>query len=298
MSGPALCAILPLSAKGGKEREDMARASLLAESLALLWSDRARLDLHVAAPADELDAARAALAPLAGSGVAAVFHDERAIVPGLDRLRSGGWHRQQMLKLAAPSLEPARFWLALDADVVCVRRFDAAALVPDGRARFDELDPIPANLRAWHVGAAELLGLAPPTRALSVTPALLAPDICAAVRARLENRHGAPWTDVLDRARTDPSWSEYALYRLAGEADGLLERRHARAPDGLSLIDWRRTLFDPAQIFAWDPAPAFDDPRAGFFVVASSYAGLPAEYVRARVEGPLRRAAATDPALP
>lgn len=185
------------------------------------------------------------------------------------------WHRQQIIKLYCAKLVSSPFFLTLDPDVMALRGFSYADLIKDGRALMEPEDR--SVHAAWWKASAHLLGLTPSldSPGMSVTPALLARDICLALFDRLEARHCTPWYRVL-LENYGIDWTEYTLYYLEAESSGLLGQRH-RLPgkDEPRLLApyrvWCKADLDTAQL-----GRLFSAPQRDFFSVIQSNAGVAA----------------------
>jgi hypothetical protein len=126
------------------------------------------------------------------------------------------WHRQQYIKLATvATLARNRFVLTLDPDVFAIKPITVDDLIIDGRAL---LEPEDREVhQQWWADSAELLGLDPGfgRPGMNVTPAVLVNDVVTALAARLEQRYGRSWDEVL--LTSNNTWTEYTLYYLTLE---------------------------------------------------------------------------------
>lgn len=299
MATDRLDAVLPLT------RADVERARLLFRSLEALFEPLATC--RVVAPDADVASVRRAVPTgryvvVRESEVVPEIGWFRATARARARLRIvgppiHGWYVQQLVKLAVAPHVATRFYLTLDADVVCVRRTTYGDLVRDGRAL---VQTTPPNHPEWNDDAERVLGLPRSGRQYAVTPALLARDAVEAlarhveqrvhprlrrVAARLPHPHArrvlSSWRSRL--LRTLP-WTEYALYHTFLEQTGLFERYHVLAGED---VLYANSVWMESQFEAWDPA----DGDAPFSVVQSATRVAP-ERVREKLEKHLAAAAA------
>jgi hypothetical protein len=266
-------AVLPLRLSGDYQEQDLDRARILIHSLEHFWSDPEPLRVIVLAPAGDVPAIRAALAP--GRLPLAVLRED-LLLPGMDEVpRLRGWFRQMALKLAAHMLVPGDFYLTLDADLICTQPLSRQHLFVEGRALTD-WEPRALH-RPWWDGAADALGLpdwpgeALARPGLSVTPELLSTRIIRALEAALHPGGGTPaWMALLRRPGL---WSEYSLYTLFAEQAGLLRDHHLDEAwmrrNRLSLRAAHNVWY-AAELAEWNPARVFAPGARGFFTVCQS----------------------------
>jgi len=268
-------AVLPLRLSGGYQEHDLGRARMLLHSLEHFWGGPEVLRLIVIAPEGDVEAIRAALVP---RHVRVVVVREGLLLPGLAEVPEvGGWFRQMALKLAAHVLVEGPFFLTLDADLVCIRPVSADRLVREGRALTDWES---RNLhRPWWAGSAAALGVeeaAERRPGMAVTPELLATEVLRRLQRALCAEGGPEaWMRLMRRPGL---WSEYSLYTLFAERQGLLDRYHhdlawMRA-SGLALRA-RQSLWSAAQLQDWQPEDAFAPEAVGFFMVCQSSTRIP-----------------------
>lgn len=204
----------------------------------------------------------------------------------IDRSRYAGrpgWIVQQIVKLSAPEFFGDGAVCMVDSDLLFVRPFSRADLLPDGPVRL-LLRVEPADESAMHRDhmrdARRLLGLPPgPTdHHYMAYPAVFYGEWVRQLRARLELVHSKPWQRVLREAET---LSEYLLYGVFVEE--ILQ------PAALQV---RRTPFhvgvwspDDASRLASDPVGYVRGaPNAPMSMVFQSNLGLAVEEYREAVE--------------
>ena len=126
-----LDAILPIHPLKG-DALDSLRAALLVHSLALSGAEEALRSFIVVHPTGM----GSLLRPLQmlSDKVRLVAESEVFSGPEMLRLKKrSGWRRQQFIKLAAPRISDAEFFLTLDADNVSLRGFAVNQILQDGR---------------------------------------------------------------------------------------------------------------------------------------------------------------------
>ena len=206
-----------------------------------------------------------------------------------------GWYVQQLVKLAAAEHVGTRFYVTLDADVVCVRPTAYRDLVRDGRGI---VQTTPPNHPEWNDDAERVLGLPRSAEQYAVTPAVLSCDVVGALARHLERRVdprlrrlgarlprgrardvAASWRSFLFRGLP---WTEYAVYFTFAERTGLFERYHEHG--GEDAI-YGNCVWMEGQFADWRPAPV-----APFSVVQSATRISP-ELVWAKLEPELARSA-------
>jgi glycosyltransferase involved in cell wall biosynthesis len=288
-------AVLPLAIQSNKDDNDLIRAVVQGRTLRHFLQRDQLLNVNVVGRSSELQQIADALKPLETPWLRYKILDEAAVCPELPESPMGGWHKQQIIKLAAAEWLGAPFWLTLDADVLCTKPLGIDDLLPGGRALLfvDELAVVPI-FTSWSWAVREVLGMvAPPaTFAMSVTPLIYAAPIMSAVYRTIEIAHGRPWKDVLlDRKvmgglsnRYKTGWAENQVYYAVAARSGLLRAYHA-----LSGIDSPQRLhghgiWRTGEWPDWDVTRAFDTKQPGFFAVCNSYTGVPPAFVAEKIE--------------
>ena len=134
-----------------------------------------------------------------------------------DALRDG-WNVQQLIKLEMSSRADADVWVTLDSDVVVCGR-----LRPEQFRRQDQVALHAISARESHAyngaynrEARRLLGLEPIAAENDYVahPFSFSPTVTRALLARLEQRGGKPWQDVLGEGLQPNVLSEFALYGI------------------------------------------------------------------------------------
>jgi hypothetical protein len=264
--------VLPLRAA------DCERAQILFRSLEALFEPLGTC--YVVAPDRDVAAVRERV-PQANCVVLA----DREVIPELRFLRVHGWFAQQLVKLAIADRIRTRFYLTLDADVICVRPTRYGDLVvDDGRAL---VQTTPPHHPEWNDDAERVLALPRLGRQYGVTPAVLSSEAVAMLARHLERRvrprlrRFVSWRSFLLR---NLPWTEYALYHTFVERTGAFETYHVHG--GADAI-YSNCVWMEDEFADWDPAAA----SAPFSVVQSA-TRIPPERVWARVRSLTKRSSA------
>lgn len=280
-----ISAVLPLKISGRHYAENLSCCDLLFGTLRHFGVAAMLGEVIIVVPGNELDIiGRHAEAwsdfpirLLAEDNFLEVFHQYDKI----HQVRP--WHRQQIIKLFCARLVANPFFLTLDPDVMALRQFGYGDLIQDGRAL---MEPEARHVHAdWWQASASLLGLDPALDrpGMSVTPALLARDICLELMERLQARHGKEWSRVL-LENYAINWTEYTLYYLVAECTGMLEKCHMTPADGDPRLlaqyrVWTRAELDTKQLVA-----LFATPQRDFFTVIQSNAGVSTSEIASLIE--------------
>lgn len=290
---PQLDAVLPLIPR------DYPRFTLLARSLERFLGDLGSLWIVVPDTARTDIQRQVNNLPLPVQVVA-----ESDWAPGLGKLPTRGWYKQQLLKLVASEFVEGDFYLTLDADVICTRRCGYAELVPGGKARCHVLSQ--SDHQDWYDGAEALLGVSAVRRNVlhNVTPVVWSTAGVKKTVAHLNERAerqqwgkgirglrqrahsllarnaAAPWMNYLAPATP---WAEYALYFTYLEATGQFDEYHVESD--LCIYDVRRSLWKNTKTLeGWDPTPLFEGDGPPYFAVLQSNAELPVTELWQRLE--------------
>jgi hypothetical protein len=265
-----LTVVVPLHVDAGKGESDLDRFErLLWPSFQRLWQGTDPLCWLVVCPPQHRGLMRARLDALGVQQALVVCDDE--LVPGLAGLK--GWHKQQILKLAAARRVETSHYLTLDADVVLMRPASVEALLPDGRPLLgdrrgrDHLD--------WWAASAHVLRsdvrVQPDDRVMGVTPAILQTQLARRALDEVALRNGADDAVRLLFERRRERWTEYTLYWTLALETGVSATYLA---DGRPLY---MGLFDPAHRDRLDSGwldTEYGRPDGPFFLVVQSTFGF------------------------
>jgi hypothetical protein len=123
------------------------------------------------------------------------FIDEIALCPSLGNPDDGhagrgwqGWHKQQVIKIAAASIVDAPYYITLDDDVILTRHVQTRDLLSNERLAASYLPP--AFHESWYRSCCEVL-MCPPEavlssdRALGVTPQIVVTEIMRSLQSEI-----------------------------------------------------------------------------------------------------------------
>jgi Family of unknown function (DUF6492) len=279
-------AVLPLKLRGAYDADNLARCQILFSSLAAFAEPGLFEEIVVVTPPRDRAAAERLCADWRSLPLTVI--DEREYLPSLRRhWFVKGWYLQQLIKLNAANWIDAPFFLTLDPDVILCKPLRKADLFVEGRAL---LEPYSRGSRPeWWTGSARVLGAPADLSAagMMVTPALLARAICRRLFQQLEQRHGDHWATILLRL-TRWDWTEYALYYLCAEQQGMLPEFHAVAGSGApKRLMCPSAVWSKFQFAGWNVEECFDPAAAGFFTLVQSNTRIPPEAIRQRLAGHL-----------
>ena len=271
MGRPTLDAVLPLA------RKDLRRAQILLQSLDHF--DAPIGNLWVVTPDANVDRVAARLAGATGLTVLA----DTEVIPeiaGFEALPDG-WFVQQLVKLAVAERIDSAFYLTLDADVICVRAFEVADLVVDGRGISNRRTG-PRFEPEWYGWAARVLEMPESNYVHGVTPAVLSVEAVLGLQRHLGSLFDrGSWRRYLLES---VPWTEYVLYFTWLEATGRYDRYHFAGEHGADTI-YGNSLWLPDQDLAsWDAEAIFGhDVPFQFAVVQSNHPTISTDDVIARV---------------
>jgi len=279
-----ISAILPLKTKGRHYADNVARCDILFSSLRHFTDPAIFSRILLIVPHDEFRSAQAharawsdfPIEVIDESAHFGVFRDYAA--PHQVR----PWHRQQIIKLAAAEMIDTEYFMVFDPDVFALRRFDLETLLPGGRA-LTHLQPRRREQRYWEASAA-ILDTVPGLDEQGIwwTPTLLSRTLCRALYRRLEAVHGESWMRVL-LSRYMVDWTEYTLYWLNAEREGLIDRYHAAPAPGMPELHADESVWfagrDGRGLQRWDAERHFGAEGNGLFAVVQSNTRIPVDDV-------------------
>ena len=192
------------------------------------------------------------------------FLDERELIGEPSQIR--GWHKQQLVKLAAHQLTTP-YYLAVDADCICHSPIGADQLIPGGRG---VVSPISKSVHPhWWEQTSRTLKIPLNTEEpiIGVTPQVLSQEISKQVKLHIETYLHDDWLDFLGGTG---QWTEYTAYDLIARQYRLFDRHHIFGElSGNNL--WRNGDKDKWRLSRHAP---------GFFSVVQSNTGISAQQVR------------------
>ena len=280
----AISAILPLKTKGRHYADNVARCDILFSSLRAFTTPDIFDRILIVVPHDEFEADKEYVKAWQDFPVELVDEAEhfQAFGDFSARHQIRPWHRQQIIKLYASEMIDTEYFLVLDPDVFATRRFDLEALLPGGRA-LTHLQPRELEPGYWRASAT-ILNQEPYLErdGIWMTPALLSSTLCRLLHKRLQEIHGVDWMRVLlERYMVD--WTEYTLYWLNAEREGLIEQFHAGPAAGMPSLHTDESVWfsgpNDRNLKQWDAARHFAADGDGIFAVVQSNTGIPVESV-------------------
>jgi hypothetical protein len=275
----SISAILPLKTSGRHYADNVARCDILFSSLRAFTSPAIFSRILIVVPHDEVAAARQYAVAWSDFPIEVVDETTHFQVfknfSARHQIRN--WHRQQIIKLYASELVEDEYFLVLDPDVFALRPFTLETLLPGGRA-LTYLQPREREARYWR--ASGLILEVPPQLerdGIWMTPALLSRTLCRALHKRLEALHGTDWMSVL-LARYMVDWTEYTLYWLNAEREGLIEQFHSGPAPGAPGLHTDESVWfagpDNRNLKSWDADRHFSAKSTGLFAVVQSNTGI------------------------
>jgi Family of unknown function (DUF6492) len=291
VSHAALTAVLPLRVGAQRKTSDLDRFErLLLPSFRRFWQGPDQLEFLLLVPPADVECVRARVA-LGGWFPMRVLSED-AVCPSLSgRL---GWHKQQILKLAAARIVPTPWYLTLDADVMLRRTVSVDELVRDGRAIFHPKRA--ARHWEWWTASRMILRsdfpLGPNMEMMDVTPEILHRDTVLELLAETGRRNDVPEVERFLFEKKDAGWTEYSLYWLFVLERQLQDRLYRKAGP-LYEMAWR------PEHLSWPHRRSDDDPscRPPFFVLQSTLE-IPIEEAERLMSADPSDAAATPPHRP
>ena len=284
-----ISAILPLKTSGRHYSDNIARCDILFSSLRHFSSPDTFDRIVIVVPHDEFDDARRYARAWSDFPVEVVDESLHmaAFADFSQRHQIRPWHRQQIIKLYAPALIDTEYFLVFDPDVFATHRFDADTLIRDGRA-ITHYQPRRREERFW-IDSSKVLQCDPGLDGVGLwwTPAILSSTLCRSLQQKLETLYDTDWIRVL-LGRYTIDWTEYTLYWLNAQNQGLLDTYHVPpgAP-GPTLHASESVWFSKPGgdgLQAWDADRHFGPDSDGLFAVIQSNTRIPPADVIAKLE--------------
>ncbi|HEX7748503.1 MAG TPA: DUF6492 family protein [Bordetella sp.] len=194
------------------------------------------------------------------------------------------WHRQQIIKLYAPALIDTEYFLVFDPDCFATHPFSADTLIVDGKALTHYM-PRTADVPGYWAASAKLLGIADPhleRDGIWMTPAILSRTLCLNLQRRLQAVNGQDWRRVL-LSHYMIDWTEYTLYWLNAEREGLQDQYHTGPRPGQRALHADQSVWLAEQMQAWDAARHFAPDSDGLFAVVQSNTYISPQQVARRL---------------
>ena len=278
---PKLSAILPVKTKGRHYADNIARCDILFSSLRHFTSPSTFDKILVIVPHDEFEDAKGYAKAWSDFPVEVIDESVHmtAFKDFMQPHQVRPWHRQQLIKLYTPALIDTEYFMVFDPDVFATHPFDADTLLPGGRA-LTYLQPRMREPHLWRPSAG-LLQQDPHLDRDGVwwTPTILSSTLCRNLHRRIEELY--PQQDwirtLLSNYMID--WTEYTLYWLNAEREGLLDQYHVVAQPGQRSMHASESVWyagkDGKNLDEWQADHHFAPEADGLFAVVQSNTFIP-----------------------
>ena len=276
-------AVLTLKLSGEWSGNDLQRAEMLLRSISHFWADSSPLDVFIITRNSDIDQLRGYF-DFANLKIQLVRED--TVIDCLVEFGAlSGWYKQQALKIAAHKVVDSDFFLVLDADIICCRELYSQSLLINNKAITDW--ELRSSHSEWWINSARILTeqLTSATFGLSVTPQLLNKTACNLLDQKLRTIcAGDPWRYLL----SNPGWTEYSLYTLASEKEGILEKNH-------QSLEWMKknkvrlrsehSIWAVHQFDNWRLEDYKNVQEEGYFLVVQSNMGIHPDRISEKMAG-------------
>ncbi|WP_086933287.1 DUF6492 family protein [Agarilytica rhodophyticola] len=291
-----LGAVLPLCIRGSYDIDDLGRVEILFRSLTAFSAPGLFGTFLVVTPSDEVQIVRQRCEKWSHLGIEVISEEE--LIPELVNHRElRGWRKQQLVKIAAARRIKEEFFITFDADVICLKPISIDNLIIDGRAllQYEYRSQHPK----WWKSSARILKMDADVGnveyGMTVTPAILAKDLCNKLAEELSDKKYGSWVDKICALHKpkNPSnwtisrflkskWTEYSLYYLCAMKLQLLDQYHVTA--GSADVPQLMLIHDSHPFENWDVAKSFSNKCPGLFCVVGSKSRLEPEVVWDKVK--------------
>lgn len=279
-----ISAILPVKTRGRHYADNIARCDILFSSLRH-FTDPAIFDRFlVVVPHDEFEDAKRYARNWADFAVEVVDESVHmtAFQEFTQRHQVRPWHRQQIIKLFTPALIDTEYFMVFDPDIFATHPFGIDDLIIDGKA-LTYRQPRMREPHLWRPSA-QLLRQDPHLDRDGIwwTPAILSKTLVQNLQHRLEALYPQDWIRVL-LSHYMIDWTEYTLYWLNAEREGLLDQYHVAAPAGHRTLHVSESVWyagkNGANLDQWPADFHFGPESDGLFGVVQSNTFIPAARV-------------------
>ncbi len=267
-----ISAILPVKTKGRHYADNIARCDILFSSLRKFTTPDVFSKFLIIVPHDEFAEAQGYAKAWSDFPVEVIDEAEHfgAFKEFSQPHQIRPWHRQQIIKLYTPALIDTEYFMVFDPDVFATHHFDADTLLPGGRA-LTYLQPRLREPHLWRPSAGLLKQDAHVERdGVWWTPTILSSTLCRHLHRRLEELY--PERDwmrtLLSNYMID--WTEYTLYWLNAEREGLLDQYHVVAQPGQRSMHASESVWNVENFEGWDAGRHFAEEADGLFAVIQS----------------------------
>lgn len=276
MARNLIAALLPIS-DHEPVRRNLDRANLLLSSLKKFWRGTEPLKIYIVVPDMQYERVKQQIAiDTDSNNIQVILQTESdvsdVIARAPDRL---GPAKQMAIKMLAPQILNTDFALILDSDLVLCKPLSESGLIIDNRAITDYQTP---TMHSWFLRSAAILGIGPNQYDLSrprmfVTPQILSSEIIYSLQNFLKIKLSSPdWIEKLFDIY-EPGinqWTEYTLYELHAEHEGIFEKFHLPEGVGEPLHCLQQSIWGPNDFENWEPHKAFNGEAPGYFMVLQS----------------------------
>lgn len=204
----SLCLLLAISSN--KDKDNILRANLLLKSLSL-FSEQI-YDIYIVTPRNSFNIVNESLLKFGNLNYIYYFDDQ--ICNDIDIYKIDSWHKQQYLKLAISKYIKTKFYLLLDADIICINYFDDKSFILNEKAYMNyESASFHHN---WYSESCKILQLKEPSRndiVMGVTPNIMSVALSQDLLDHLQTVFKMN-PDRLLLCETKAFWTEYSLYYM------------------------------------------------------------------------------------
>jgi len=308
-----LCFLLTIALSGtGRDDQDLERVKLLIRSFKKYFDESQLSKFFIVTTPRDANVVEDTIRPMFAGGKLEIL-DENDVCPEFENdpdtttqwpKPNKGWYRQQLIKLAMHERVDTPFYMTLDSDVLFVRTFSASSLIRGGKAALNvqtsedymrlyrkKLALHEVKVRESRYGRAECILKCVRKPAYvrqwyGETPVLLNCRIAKALTEHIEATWQKPWRQAL---LDNLPWTEYPLYFLFAEEQGLLHKHYVHG-NADSVLRLSQSLWQPANQYVvprdlsnWNPGLIFDSGDEGIAVVVQSYLGYPVSEIANRI---------------
>ncbi len=270
-----ISAILPVKTRGRHYADNIARCDILFSSLRHFTRPDTFDKILIIVPHDEFEEAKVYARAWSDFPVEVVDESVHmtAFADFNKRHQIRPWHRQQIIKLYTPALIDTEYFMIFDPDVFAIHPFSIDDLIIEGRA----LTYCQPRLREPHLWrpSAKLLQQDPHLDRDGVwwTPTILSKTLVRHLQRRLEELYQQDWMRVL-LSNYMIDWTEYTLYWLNAEREGLIDQYHIAAPPGRRSMHASESVWyagkDGGNLEEWQADHHFAPDGDGLFAVVQS----------------------------
>jgi hypothetical protein len=271
---PTIEVVLPLKIHTHEGASDLERFStLLLPSFDRFCSFKDELKFLLVVPEGDLSEVVGCIEKLGRPNMRVECEDN--LCPALKG--ESGWHKQQILKLAAAKLVSSDYYLLLDADVILKRPTKLLDLFPSGKPILQKINA--GHHLDWWVGSRKILKsnvqIERDSIVMDVTPNFLHRETCLALQDVIASRNKTnEWDRFLFDSR-QTGWTEYSLYWLHTLECGLDQQLYDWSSRQMYEFIWESCQLSPQhlhRIFAPD--------SNSFFLVVQSNLNLDLSVIR------------------